>query len=80
LVDTGATVGTEIGIEVQILTFGERNEALKTNPLAVIVGLFVVSRPALAHHAFEAEFDSHQPLKLTGVLTKVDRVIVQSFS
>lgn len=27
-----------------------------------------------AHHAFEAEFDLHKPIKLTGVLTKVEWV------
>lgn len=32
------------------------------------------SAPLPAHHAFEAEFDLHKPLKLTGVLTKVDWV------
>ena len=36
--------------------------------------LLSFSTPMLAHHAFEAEFDLHKPLKLTGVLTKVDWV------
>lgn len=36
--------------------------------------LLSFSAPLLAHHAFEAEFDLHKPLKLTGVLTKVDWV------
>src|SRR3974390_397972 len=32
----------------------------------------LVAAPSFAHHAFEAEFDIKQPLKLTGTLTKVD--------
>lgn len=44
--------------------------------LATFFALFVLSfsAPLFAHHAFEAEFDLHKPLKLTGVLTKVDWV------
>jgi hypothetical protein len=30
--------------------------------------------PVFGHHAFEAEFDLHKPIKLTGVLTKVEWV------
>ncbi len=35
-------------------------------------GLAVVTRPALAHHAFAATFDAKQPIKLTGTVTKVE--------
>ncbi len=28
--------------------------------------------PTLAHHAFSAEFDSNQPIKLTGTVTRVE--------
>ena len=42
-----------------------------------VVALFavcggLVAAPTFAHHAFEAEFDIKQPLKLSGTLTKVD--------
>ncbi|HEY1307064.1 MAG TPA: DUF6152 family protein [Vicinamibacterales bacterium] len=40
---------------------------------AIILGLLVASGPAvLAHHSFSAEYDSNQPVKLTGTVTKVE--------
>jgi hypothetical protein len=43
--------------------------------LAVFVaglGLLLAAKPTLAHHAFAAEFDANKPVKVTGVVTKVD--------
>jgi hypothetical protein len=43
--------------------------------LAVFVvglGLLLSAGPALAHHAFAAEYDSKKPVKLTGTVTKLE--------
>jgi hypothetical protein len=35
-------------------------------------GLFVAAVPLMAHHSFAAEYDSKKPIKLQGIVTKVD--------
>jgi len=40
--------------------------------LSAIAGLLLATVPMLAHHSFAAEFDSNQPMTVTGVVTKVE--------
>jgi hypothetical protein len=40
--------------------------------LAAIFAIFIISIPLLAHHSFQAEYDSGKPLTLTGTVTKLE--------
>ena len=40
--------------------------------LGVVVLLLTGARVAVAHHSFAAEFDASKPMKLTGLVTKVE--------
>jgi Family of unknown function (DUF6152) len=42
--------------------------------LAAGVSLVLAPVPALAHHAFAAEFDGNAPVKLRGTITKVELI------
>ena len=42
--------------------------------LLITGGVLLAALPGQAHHSFSSEFDINQPVKLTGVLTKVDWV------
>ncbi|HEY3301111.1 MAG TPA: DUF6152 family protein [Methylophilaceae bacterium] len=37
-------------------------------------GIFAGAAPAIAHHAFSAEFDAKQPIEIKGVVTKLELV------
>ena len=46
---------------------------MRTRLMAMTLGLLVVTTSFLsAHHSFAAEYDSNQPVKVTGVVTRVD--------
>lgn len=38
----------------------------------LVVAAFGAIRPALAHHAFAAEYDAQEPVTLTGIVTSVE--------
>ena len=45
---------------------------MKSNLLLLAAALLLMSMPALAHHSFAAEYDSKEPMNVTGVITKVE--------
>jgi hypothetical protein len=51
-----------------------RKKASVRNKLAIILGaaLLASAAPAWAHHSFSAEFDSNRPVKLRGIVTKME--------
>jgi hypothetical protein len=49
-----------------------RATARALGAIAIAVGLLRLTAPVVAHHAFSAEFDAKRPVKLEGVVTKVE--------
>jgi hypothetical protein len=46
--------------------------AIKHTFLTVGLSLVLAGTPLLAHHSFAAEYDAKKPVKLKGIITKVD--------
>jgi len=42
--------------------------------VAAAVGISILTFPLLAHHAFTAEFDTKKPVKLRGIVARVEMV------
>jgi hypothetical protein len=40
--------------------------------ILVLLSVLITALPVMAHHSFAAEYDSTKPLKVTGVVTKVE--------
>jgi hypothetical protein len=38
----------------------------------LVLGLMTAAIPAIAHHAFSAEFDSTKPVSMSGIVTKIE--------
>jgi len=47
---------------------------MKLTALMIAVGLIVGAAPLAAHHAFAAEFDVNTPVKVKGIITKIEWV------
>ena len=45
---------------------------VKSMTLAAGLGLLISAAPLLAHHSFAAEYDTTKPVKVTGVVTKME--------
>src|SRR2546422_3956049 len=62
--------------QIYLMTrFGRRMmlRSLLLSAFAFVLMLCWTTAPLVAHHSFAAEFDGNKPVKVTGVVKKVDR-------
>jgi hypothetical protein len=45
---------------------------INTGVLGAVLGLMAGAAPLRAHHSFAAEYDANKPIKVTGIVTKVE--------
>jgi hypothetical protein len=53
---------------------GDESMSVKPSLMIAGIGLLLATVPAVAHHAFDAEFDVKKPIKVQGTVTKVEWV------
>src|SRR5580704_7739727 len=53
---------------------GETNMTKMWAVMGVTAAVLLAAAPAMAHHAFAAEFDAKKPVHLEGVVTKVELI------
>ena len=53
--------------------------SLRLAAIAALLGVFAAGMPVLAHHSVQAQFDLNKPVKITGVVTKVEWINPHSY-
>jgi hypothetical protein len=51
-----------------------RGGIVKRILISIVIVVMLIAVPVWAHHAFSAEFDANRPVKLRGIVTKVELI------